>query len=289
MFHATIRIGRLSDSRAPGARAPAASTGAGVRDRVRPVRARTPSRTSPEPAALGGHDRVTLVTHALLLAVTGAAWFRLLTAPGMDDMAGMDMAMTPTFEDGLVYVAAWAVMMAAMMLPSALPMIGLYAATQRNASSRLLGAGAIALFALVYLALWAATGVPIYLANVALSALGPRTLAYTIATVLVVAGVFQVTALKQACLRGCRSPLGFLLGRWRPGWRGALALGTRHGAYCLGCCWAVMALLFAAGVMNLLWVAGLSLFVLAEKLAPRQVSRAGGAAMVAAGVWMLWP
>jgi predicted metal-binding membrane protein len=176
-------------------------------------------------------------------------------------------------------------MMAAMMLPSALPMIGLYAATQRNASSRLLGAGAIALFALVYLALWAATGVPIYLANVALSALGPRTLAYTIATVLVVAGVFQVTALKQACLRGCRSPLGFLLGRWRPGWRGALALGTRHGAYCLGCCWALMLVLVAAGAMGLAWVLLVSVVVAAEKLLPRGewVARAVGVALVILG------
>src|SRR5207248_11221199 len=161
--------------------------------------------------------------------VTAVAWVATLRAPmGAGDMAGMQMVTTPTVADAAAYVAAWAVMMAAMMLPSALPMIGLYAAAQRNATSAAARAAAVVAFATMYLAVWAASGVPIYFAALALMAVTPVTLAYATAGVLVGAGAFQLSPLKQVCLRHCRSPLGFFVGHWRRGWRGGLAMGLAH-------------------------------------------------------------
>jgi len=247
----------------------------------------TPRESPPDPTAVTGRDRATVLTCVLLLAIAAASWVHVLVLPmGADDMAGMDMAMSPTVADGLAFVAAWSVMMAAMMLPSALPMIGLYAATQRNAAGRVGKVMRVALFALVYLGLWAATGVPIYCGSVALSALTSRALAYGIAGVLLVAGIFQLTPLKQACLRSCRSPLGFLLGHWRAGWRGSLAMGWAHAVSCLGCCWALMLVLVAAGAMGLPWVLLIAAVVAAEKLLPRGawIARVTGVALLVLGV-----
>src|SRR5207244_2295379 len=151
------------------------------------------------------------------------AWASMLWSPmDADEMAGTGMVMAPSVGEAVAFVAAWGVMMAAMMLPSALPMIGLYAATQRSAPGPAAKAAAIASFVLMYLVVWALTGLPIYVASVALMAVASVTLAYAIAGVLVVAGLFQLSPLKQVCLRRCRSPLGFLLGHWRAGWRCAL-------------------------------------------------------------------
>ena len=113
----------------------------------------------------------------------------------------------------------------------------------------------VGLFALMYLGLWALTGVPIYFASVVLSAVGAGVLAYVVAGVLVSAGIFQLSPLKQVCLRHCRSPLGFLFGHWREGWQGGLAMGRAHALYCLGCCWALMLVFVAAGAMGLVWAA----------------------------------
>jgi predicted metal-binding membrane protein len=106
---------------------------------------------------------------------------------------------------------------------------------------------------------------------------------------LLVAGVYQWTPLKHACLRACQSPLGFLIGRWRNGGSGAFWMGLEHGTHCVGCCWALMLLLFAGGVMNVAIIAGLTAFVAFEKLAPlgRRGARIGGAVMIATGSWML--
>ena len=196
-------------------------------------------------------DRSVLLTYAGLLAVTAGAWVSLLRSPmSGDDMAGMQMVMRPTVADALAYVVAWGVMMAAMMLPSALPMIGLYAATVRN-DRALVRATAIAAFSATYLGLWAVSGVPVYFTSLGLMAVTPATLAYVAAGVLVLAGVFQLSPLKQVCLRHCRSPFGFFMGHWRGGWRGGLAMGWAHACYCLGCCWALMVVLVAAGVFQL--------------------------------------
>ena len=230
-------------------------------------------------------DGATLMTYAALVVVTAAAWLSMLGSPMGSDMAGMEMAMAPTPGDGIAFVVAWAIMMVAMMLPSAMPMIGLYAAMQRDAASAVRIA-AIASFAVMYVVLWAVTGVPIYFASVALMAIAPTTLAYTIAGVLFVAGVFQLSPFKQVCLRHCRSPLGFLLGHWREGWRGGMAMGWAHASYCLGCCWALMVVLVVAGAMGLPWVLLLACVVAAEKILPHGdwVARTTGIALALLGV-----
>jgi predicted metal-binding membrane protein len=233
-----------------------------------------------------GRDRSTLLTGAALVAVTAAAWVMMLRSPMTgDDMAGTQMVMRPSAAAGLAYVATWALMMAAMMLPSALPMIGLFAVTQRRQTRPALRAAAVSAFTATYLGLWAVTGVPIYFVSLALMAVAPTTLAYITAGVLVAAGLFQLSPLKQVCLRHCRSPLGFLMGHWRAGWRGGLALGWAHACYCLGCCWALMLVLVVAGAMGLPWVLLIACVVAAEKLLPggERIARAAGAALALLG------
>jgi predicted metal-binding membrane protein len=124
-----------------------------------------------------------------------------------------------------------------------------------------------------------------YVASVALSAIAADARAYGVAAVLVVAGVFQLSPLKQVCLRRCRSPIGFLLGHWRAGWRGSLALGWSHATYCLGCCWALMVVLVAAGAMGLLWVLLVAAVVAAEKVLPggEWIARATGIVLLVLG------
>ncbi len=232
-------------------------------------------------------ERSTVITYAALLGVTAAAWLAMLRVPmGDQDMAGMEMAMTPTVADGLTFVLAWAIMMAAMMLPSAMPMIGLYAAMQRDAWNATARTAAVSAFTAVYVMVWALTGVPIYVASVALMGVAASTLAYTTAGVLIAAGIFQLSPLKQVCLRHCRSPLGFLLGHWRAGWRGAVSMGWAHALYCLGCCWALMVVLVVAGAMGLPWVLLIASVVAAEKILPRGewVARTTGVGLALLGV-----
>jgi predicted metal-binding membrane protein len=246
----------------------------------------TPPESAPDATGLTGRDRPGVLTSVVLLVLAAAAWARMLLVPmAADDMAGMGMVMTPTVVDGLAYVTAWTIMMAAMMLPSAMPMIGLYAATQRNASPGV-RVVAVALFTSTYLGLWALTGVPIYLGSVALGALGQNALAYGISGLLVIAGLFQISPLKRMCLRHCRSPLGFLFGHWRSGWRGGVEMGWAHALYCLGCCWALMVVLVVAGAMGLPWVLLIAAVVAAEKLLPRGewVAYLTGAALILLGV-----
>ncbi len=229
--------------------------------------------------------RVTVITHVMLGVIAVGAWIHVARwMPGGGDMAGMEMSMAPTLLDGLAYVVAWAIMMAAMMLPSALPMIGLYAGTQKAASAAARLAS-VALFALMYLGLWALTGIPVYAASLLLMSITAEALAYVVATVLVVAGVYQLTPLKQKCLRHCRSPLGFLLGHWRAGIHGALGMGAAHAVYCLGCCWELMVVLVVAGAMSLPWVLLIASVVAAEKLVPRGewLARLTGVALVLLG------
>ena len=217
---------------------------------------------------------------------------------GMDmsgmDMSGMDMAMA-TPAGPAAYIGAaflmWFIMMIAMMLPSASPMILLYAGLARGQRGQGAGIAPTAVFAGTYLAIWAGFSAAAALAQWLLArsgavsdmtlALGDRRVA---GVLLIGAGVYQATALKRACLDNCRSPLSFVMRRWRPGWAGAARLGIIHGVYCLGCCAALMALLFVFGVMNLVWVAALALFVAFEKvvpLGPRMVVGSGYALIVA--------
>jgi predicted metal-binding membrane protein len=233
-------------------------------------------------------DRAARVTLILLLLIAAVAWVDVIRSSlGAPDMM-MTMFMPVTLADGLAFVASWGVMMVAMMLPSALPMIGLYGAMLRGGA---VPRGApIAAFTLVYLAVWTASGVPVYLAHTALMALSPRTFAYGVAALLLAAGAFQLSPLKQACLRACRSPLGFLLSHWRAGLRGSLALGWSHAMYCLGCCWGLMVVLVAAGAMGLTWVLLIAAVVAAEKLLQggEWMARATGGAFLLLGVAVVW-
>src|SRR6185369_612167 len=211
-------------------------------------------------------DRAAVVTSISLLLIAAVAWADVIRSSlGAPDMM-MTMFMPVTLSDGLAFVASWGVMMTAMMLPSALPMIGLYAATQRGEAALAPRGVPVAVFT------------PVYLAHTGLMALSPRAFAYGVAAILLAAGVFQLSPLKQVCLRACRSPLGFLLGHWRAGLRGSLALGWAHALFCLGCCWALMVVLVAAGAMGLAWVLLITAMVAAEKLLPggEWIARATG-------------
>ncbi|MPZ77806.1 MAG: DUF2182 domain-containing protein [Deltaproteobacteria bacterium] len=175
-----------------------------------------------------------------------------------------------------IMVSMWWVMMIAMMVPSAAPMILLYAAVARRqrekGSDALLPTG---IFAWGYVAVWGFFSViaaALQRGFEATGILSPMMMNSTsllfAAAILVAAGLYQLTPAKQACLRHCRGPIQFLMGHWRPGRWGAFWMGAEHGAYCLGCCWALMALLFFGGVMNLYWIAGLAVIVLLEKTIP---------------------
>jgi predicted metal-binding membrane protein len=214
-------------------------------------------------------------------------------------MAGMDMPamqMSGFYEWGLPTVILlflmWTVMMIAMMVPSAVPMIQAFLAVneQRQNSSRPLVP--VGIFLLGYLVVWTSFSALATLAQWGLhkaALLSPMMVATSPVVsggLLLAAGVFQWTRLKRACLSRCRSPLSFLMSGWRDGTAGAFSMGLRHGAYCVGCCWALMALLFVVGVMNLLWIAVIALFVMAEKILPRGelLGHIGGVALVTAGI-----
>jgi predicted metal-binding membrane protein len=207
---------------------------------------------------------------------------------------GMMMDVPWTLTDAALTFVMWAVMMVAMMTPSAAPVVLLFAGTQR-----LRGGERIPLIAVVfgagYLLVWTAFSAAAAAAHWALhraAMLSPAmstSSAWLGGGILVAAGIYQLTPSKRACLTHCQSPLGFLMSHWRNGKTGALRMGIAHGTYCVGCCWALMCVLFVVGVMNLVWVAGLAIFVMVEKLEPTGaiVARVAGGAMIAAGV-LLW-
>jgi predicted metal-binding membrane protein len=192
----------------------------------------------------------------------------------------------------LAVFTMWAVMMAAMMLPSAAPMILCFAALNEKRSER----ARTLLFVAAYLALWTAFSGAATATQWALQSIGwvsPMIVSKSSVlsgALLLIAGLFQFSGLKHACLRACRSPLGFLMSDWRDGLWGAWDMGMRHGVYCLGCCWGLMALLFVGGVMNLLWIAALAGLVAIEKLAPKggPIGQALGGVMIGAGVAKLF-
>jgi predicted metal-binding membrane protein len=237
----------------------------------------------------------------ILLAVAGVtalSWLYLLQlGRGMPDMASMAMPMSPRWTPATFALtfAMWAVMMVGMMLPSAAPMILTFAALNRRKAQALQRVMPVLLFASGYLLIWTAFSLFATLLQWALDRLALLSPMLTTTNALLggalflAAGVYQLTPLKQACLRHCRSPFAFLFNRWRDGLSGALRMGVEHGAYCLGCCWLLMALLFVVGVMNLLWVAAITLFVFGEKLlrGGDWIARISGVAMVAYGIWLV--
>jgi predicted metal-binding membrane protein len=194
----------------------------------------------------------------------------------------------------LAVFVMWAVMMAAMMLPSAAPMVLCFAELNRRRGE---GTRTL-LFAAAYLVLWIVFSGAAAALQWALQAMGwispmiVSTSPALSAGLLLIAGVFQFSPIKHSCLRACRSPLGFLISDWRDGILGAWRMGIRHGLNCLGCCWALMALLFVGGAMNLLWIAALAVLVAVEKLAPKGelLAQALGGVMMAAGAMkLIWP
>jgi predicted metal-binding membrane protein len=242
------------------------------------------------------HERATLVVF-LVLTLVSWTWIVVMARDMYGPMTGASAWMMTTDWDAprlLLLWAMWSVMMAAMMLPSAAPLILLYGAAARRSHERTARRYTYALAA-GYLAAWtafslAATALQRALASLLLvTPMMEAGSSRVSATLLVIAGLYQWTPLKYACLRSCQSPLGFLMARWRDGGYGAFRLGLEHGCYCIGCCWALMLLLFAGGVMNMAVIAGLTAWVAFEKLAPfgRRGVQFSAAVMIVAGLWIL--
>ena len=251
-------------------------------------------------------DRFVVLAALVVVIVVAWVWIALgagtgMSAVAMTQMAGlpdMDLMMaravwTPAYA-GLIF-AMWWVMMVAMMLPGAAPMLLLFARVNRTQKVRDRPYVATGFFAAGYVTAWGgfsllAAGLQWGLEQ--LNLLGPMMTAtnYQLGGgILLAAGLWQLTPLKGVCLRHCRSPLSFLAQQWRPGRLGAFRMGIKHGAYCLGCCWFLMGLLFFGGIMNLFWIAGLAVSVLLEKTIPlgHWFSRIAGVCFAAWGVLLL--
>ncbi len=222
------------------------------------------SRARGEPAGPLAAVRARPGLVALLVALAGLAWWSTaVLMAGMDGGPGTDLGALGWF------VGVWVVMMAAMMFPSVSPTVALYARmTRRRGLDRPL------LFASAYLLVWAAGGLAAYGVFRAGSSWLGSELAWdaggrwVAGAVVAVAALYELTPLKNVCLAKCRSPLGFLLGTWRDGRVGALEMGAKHAAWCVGCCWALMAALFALGVMSLWWMALIAALITIEKALP---------------------
>ena len=241
-------------------------------------------------------DRVVVL--AALAGVTALAWLYLIrTSANMDPSAPMEMMQIRPWEPvdfGLVLLM-WTVMMVGMMVPTATPMTLTYAAVARKAARDQTPVPPTMVFAAGYVVLWTLFSVLAALAQwgldqaAVLSPLIVTTSPALGAGLLIVAGTYQLTPFKRACLDHCRSPAHFLSAHWKQGVGGAFRMGMEHGAFCVGCCWALMGLLFVGGVMNLLWVAAIAFFVLLEKVMPqgRLASGVAGGALILAGLAML--
>ncbi len=228
-----------------------------------------------------------------LLALTILAWVYLLDISrgmsGADGMSGMSSVPEPwSFTTAWLAFLMWTVMMAGMMLPSAAPVVLLVSRAPGNSNIR------TAFFILGYLIIWTAFSAVATLLQGSLQSArllseDGLTRPVSAAVVLMAAGIYQWTPLKSRCLAHCRSPLMFLLANWRPGLRGILRLGLVHGAYCVGCCWVLMLLLFVSGVMDLLWAAVLAAFVLLEKVLPagQWLGRIAGVALLVWGATII--
>jgi predicted metal-binding membrane protein len=229
-----------------------------------------------------------------LMSITALAWLYLL---GMQDMAGMGNAMLEATgiswagRDFVLMFLMWAVMMVGMMVPSAFPMVLMFSFFNRNHRDKNGSFVSTSIFAAGYIVIWTAFSLAATIVQWGLQSVGllsPMMVSTSVAfsgLVLVAAGIYQWTPVKNACLRNCQTPLGFLMTRWRDGVSGAFRMGLTHGAYCVGCCWILMGLLFVGGVMNLLSIAVLAMFVLLEKVTPPSpwLPRLTGTALIAWG------
>jgi predicted metal-binding membrane protein len=250
-------------------------------------------------APLSSRDRILI--WCCLVAIVALAWVYLLyldsqMAPSMEQgmaMADADMPVLPPWRmaDFFFTFAMWVVMMTGMMAASAAPVILLFAGAHARRGGRRLPLIVLS-FGLGYAVVWIGFSACATLVqgalhqNAMLSPAMATSSVYASGAILCAAGLYQFTPLKRACLVHCQSPLGFLMTHWRDGELGALQMGMRHGAYCLGCCWALMGILFVVGVMSLVWVAALTLLVLLEKTGPAGsvLARMAGVVMIAFGV-----
>jgi len=253
-------------------------------------------------AALPRRDRVVIA--GCIIGVTALAWAYLVRLRGqmsaptdaMAMMASMGMMANAPLGAADVFMTwvMWSVMMIGMMSASAAPVFFLFAATHARRNEHAVRF-AVPMFGLGYLAIWLGFSAAAALAQSALHQAALLSPAMTMVSsrlsgaILIAAGLYQLTPAKSACLRHCQSPLGFLLSNWSEGTSGAARMGLRHGLYCLGCCWAGMAVLFVVGVMNLVWVALLTVFILLERFgrAGLVVARVGGLVLVVAGVYLV--
>jgi len=250
-----------------------------------------------------------IVLGCVLLIVLGACWYTVagigmnMSAVEMTRMAGpvgapmqMGSPVIWSLSYAVLIFLMWWVMMIAMMTPSAAPTVLLFAALKRVGPDKSRTTGLSLVFLAGYLVAWAVFSLLATFGQWGFEGLGLsdgpmmtiRSQAFA-GAVLIAAGLYQLSALKTACLRHCRSPARFLSEHSRPGAYGAFRTGALHGAYCLGCCWALMVLLFVGGVMNLIWIAGIAFYVALEKLLPgaRWLVPVTGVALIAAGGWLL--
>jgi predicted metal-binding membrane protein len=254
-----------------------------------------------------------LIIGAGVVLIAALAWWYLIgeaqrmNASGVCECLGMKMGgpdiASWSVGSLLPLFLMWAVMMVAMMLPSAAPMILTFAAVTRDRRRQQRPYVPVAIFVSGYFVIWcgfsviAAVGQWMLHRQALLSPMMISSSALLGGLLLLAAGVFQFTPLKQSCLTHCRAPLEFIMTRWHEGRGGAFRMGLEHGAFCTGCCWALMCLLFVLGVMNVLWIAALSIVVALEKILPRGklLSTAFGVGLAAWGVWVLvngstgWP
>jgi predicted metal-binding membrane protein len=241
-------------------------------------------------------DRILVL--AILVIVVLLAWLYLLVGAGIDmlPVVSMDASAPWSIKHAGLILIMWVLMMAAMMLPSAAPMFLLFTVVSRNIRGSAGSLSVTGVFVLGYVCIWTvfaliATGVQWGLDRAALLSSEMAISSGTVGGALFVgAGVYQLLPIKQACLRHCRSALEFLTAYWCPGATGALRMGLRHGAFCLGCCWLMMALLFVGGLMNILWIAALAMIVFVEKVRPGGivVGRLLAFGLIAWGAGMIW-
>ena len=261
--------------------------------------------STPEFAPLPPAERWTLIGAVTAVAASGWAWMLHMDWTMRDMMqGGPSIAWMPppagtggwSGYDFWMLFAMWAIMMVAMMTPSAIPTLRTYRTMQRNRSRQTLESVSWTIFLFGYLAAWTVFSAVISVIQWPLHEWGlldpmmaSRSQLFS-GILLIVAGLYQWTPWKDACLTQCRTPLQFLLARWKDGRSGALQMSFEHGLYCIGCCWALMLVLFAVGVMNMLWVAAIMLFVIVEKALPspaRLFRTVTGLLLAGSGIWLL--
>ncbi len=229
---------------------------------------------------------------ALLLALTVAAWGFLLWAPVSLSMQNAGTAGLTMGLSGTLFLVIWVVMMVAMMFPSAAPMILMFSKIYAGKRQQEQSFVPTWIFVSAYLLIWTLFGVVAYIVALGVEALAQNWpwLADNAGRIggalLIVGGLYQLSPLKDVCLAKCRTPLGFILGNWRSGYRGSFLMGLKHGGYCLGCCWLLFAILFPLGIMNVAAMAVLALLIYAEKTLPagRRIAQLAAIALVAYGV-----